>query len=123
MLDPVCPTYYYSLLLFHISTSDTAENTKRDYKELAEAVKNLGTEVAFSPILIVKEMERERTDRIKKISAPGSSAMNRASASYVLELALTNLVNLIQPDEVYLSEKGRSIFGNKLPSLVRRAFN
>jgi len=40
LLDPVCPTYYYPLLLFHISNSDTAVNIKRDWKELAEAAKN-----------------------------------------------------------------------------------
>lgn len=70
--DLVCPTDYYTLLLFPIGTSDTTasdlKNVKRDYKELGAAVKNLGAQAVFLSILQVREMGKERTDRIKKIS-------------------------------------------------------
>lgn len=70
--DLVRPTDYYTLLLFPIGTSDTTasdlKNVKRDYKELGAAVKNLGAQAVFLSILQVREMGKERTDRIKKIS-------------------------------------------------------
>ena len=60
------------LVLFHVGTSDTSvsnlKNIKRDYKELGAAVKNLGAQAVFLSILQVREMGKERTDRIKKIS-------------------------------------------------------
>lgn len=63
---------YYLLLLFHIGTSDTAvsnlKNIKRNCKELGVAVKNSGAQVVFSSVFLVREMGRERADRMKIIS-------------------------------------------------------
>ena len=60
------------MLLFHVGTSDTAVSNlkyiKSDYKELGAAVKNSEAQVVFSSILLVRDMGRERTDRIKKIN-------------------------------------------------------
>jgi len=60
------------MLLFHVGTSDTAvsnlQHIKSDYKELGVAVKNSEAQVVSSSILLVRDMGRERTDRIKKIN-------------------------------------------------------
>ena len=56
---------YYLLLLFHIGPNDTArddlESIKCDYVALGAIVKNLGAQVVFSLILLVKGKGLRRT--------------------------------------------------------------
>lgn len=62
----------YSLLQFHVGTTDIAvsnpKNIKKYYKDLGAAVKNSGAQEVFLSILQVKGMGRERTNRIKRIN-------------------------------------------------------
>lgn len=57
----------YSLMLFHVSTSDRARNSLRsikNYRDLGAAVRDSGRKVVFSSILSVKGRGFERASGI-----------------------------------------------------------
>jgi len=57
-------TYYYSQLLFHKDTKDTARsslrNVKKDHTSLGAVVRGSGAQVVFSSVLLVKGKGYER---------------------------------------------------------------
>ena len=117
----------YPLLLFYVSTSDTARSSlrsiKKDYRALGVVVRDSGAQAVFSSIVPVKGKEFERASRIWRINQCLRDWCHSQGFSYLDHGTRFEKSALLGADGVHLSAKGKSIFGHRLAKLVKRALN
>ncbi|MCQ4187457.1 SGNH/GDSL hydrolase family protein [Klebsiella pneumoniae] len=121
------PTDYYPLLVFHVGASDTAgsslRNIKRDFRALGSTVKGSGVQVVFSSILPVEGQGPERARRIWQVNSWLREWCYSQGFGYLDHGACFEKPGLLGADGVHLTKRGKSVFGQRLARLVRRALN
>ncbi|PKU38376.1 hypothetical protein llap_11321 [Limosa lapponica baueri] len=116
----------YLLLLFYMSTSNTAKSSlriiKKDYRALEVAVKDSGAQIVFSSILPVKGKGFDRASQIWGVNKWLQDWCHSQGFNY-LDDTCSEKPGLQRADGPHLSEKGKSIFSHRLDNLVKRALN
>jgi len=77
-------------------------------------VKNLGVQVVFSSILLIRRIGRERANRIKKINKWLWEWCNERGFGYLSNGTTLEKYGLLGEDGVHLSDKGKTIFAYKI---------
>lgn len=79
-------------------------------------MKNLGVQVVFSSILLIRRIGRERANRIKKINKWLWEWCNERGFGYLSNGTTLEKYGLLGEDGVHLSDKGKIVCGCKLYS-------
>ena len=111
--------------MFYVDNSDTASSRlrsiKKDYRALGAAVRDSGAPVVFSSVLPVKGFER--ASRIWRINKWLLDGYHSQGFDYLDRGHRFEKPGLLGAGEVHLTENGKSIFGQGLAKLVKRALN
>ena len=82
-----------------------------------------GPQAVFSSVLPVRGIGRESADGINKINKWLREWCHEKGFGYLCHETSFAKSGLLGKDGVHLSEKGKTIVGSKLSSLIRRALN
>ena len=114
----------YPLLLFYVSTSDTARSSlrsiKKDYRALGAVVGDAGAQAVFSSIVPVKGKEFERASRIWRINQCLRDWCHSQGLGYLDHGTRFEKPGLLGADGVQSVREGE---GHRLAKLVKRTLN
>lgn len=125
MLQLVRSTDYYPLLLFYVGMNDTTRQNlgriKEDYKALGMQVKNIGAQIILSSILPVREKGAAKNSHIMQINFCLCGWCFCEGFAFFDNRTFFYDYSLLGRDGIYLSRRGKVIFGSRLANLARWA--
>ncbi|PKU42754.1 hypothetical protein llap_6937 [Limosa lapponica baueri] len=108
-------------------TSDTAmsslRNIKKVYKALGVVVRDTGVQIVFSSALLVKGKGVDGASRIWQIKKYVWDWCHSQGFGYLDHRTRFEKPGLLGANGVHLSDKGKSIFSQRLAKLMKRASN
>jgi len=111
--------------MFHVGPNVAARSSlrsiKKDYRALGAAVRDSGAQVVFSSTLPVKGKGFERASPIWQINKWLQDRCHSQWCGYLDHGTCFEKSGLLGADGVHLSEKGKSIFGQRLAKMMMRA--
>ncbi len=110
-----------------MGASDTAgsslRNIKRDFRAPGSTVKDSGAQVVFSSILPSKGRDLKGSASIWQVNSWLREWCYSQGFGYLDHGACFEKPGLLGADGVHLTKRGKSVLGQRLARLVRRALN